>query len=139
MTEDLPVPDIPVMRTRRITGKASFRVECAHAPGPARIFQALNHSRGSSRYARLSAAFIADLVLGKHQEDLVTLQTSDDELRRLGSENAELRRLLGKHQWAGLTPVKSNGVCPECLGTAPPAGKGHRPGCALAKALAKAR
>ena len=63
---------------------------------------------------------------------------SDDELRRLRAENAELRRLLNKHQWAGLTPVASSGACPECAGTAPPDGRGHRPGCAIAEALAKA-
>jgi hypothetical protein len=61
---------------------------------------------------------------------------SEDELRRLRVENAELRRLLDKHQWAGLTPIGSAGACPECAGSAPPDGHGHRPGCALAAALA---
>jgi hypothetical protein len=56
----------------------------------------------------------------------------------LHAENAELRRLLEKHQWAGLTPIKSVGVCPECVGACPPRGQGHRPGCALAAALANA-
>ncbi len=60
---------------------------------------------------------------------------SDDEVARLKAENAELKRLLLKHQWSGLTPVGSSGACPECLGTAPPHGAGHRPGCALAAAL----
>ena len=59
-----------------------------------------------------------------------------DELQTLRAENAELRRLLDKHQWAGLTPVKSIGACPECSGSKPPDGRGHRPGCALALALA---
>ena len=31
----------------------------------------------------------------------------------LRSENAELRRLLEKHQWAGLTPFKSTGAVPS--------------------------
>jgi hypothetical protein len=53
----------------------------------------------------------------------------------LRAENAELRRLLEKHQWAGLTPVKSAGCCPECCGTCPPRGRGHRPGCAIAAIL----
>jgi hypothetical protein len=60
---------------------------------------------------------------------------NDDEIARLRTENAELKRLLLKHQWAGLTPVGSMGACPECMGTAPPDGTGHRPGCALAAAL----
>jgi hypothetical protein len=54
----------------------------------------------------------------------------------LRAENAELRRLLEKHQWAGLIPVKSNGCCPECCGPSPPHGSGHRPGCAIAVILA---
>ena len=62
----------------------------------------------------------------------------EDELARLRRENAELRRLLTKHQYAGLTPVGSVGACPECAGVQPPEGTGHRPGCALAAALARA-
>ena len=54
----------------------------------------------------------------------------------LRAENAELRRLLEKHQWAGLTPFKSAGCCPECSGPSPPHGSGHRPGCAIAAILA---
>jgi hypothetical protein len=54
----------------------------------------------------------------------------------LRAENAELRRLLEKHQWAGLIPVKSSGCCPECCGSSPPHGSGHRPGCAIAVILA---
>ncbi len=61
---------------------------------------------------------------------------SADEVERLRRENAELRRLLAKHQFSGLTPAQSVGACPECAGAAPPAGTGHRPGCALAAALA---
>jgi len=60
---------------------------------------------------------------------------ADDELARLRQENGELRRLLAKHQWAGLTPVGSAGACPECAGTAPPEGSGHRSGCAWARML----
>jgi hypothetical protein len=59
----------------------------------------------------------------------------DDPVTALRAENAELRRLLEKHQWAGLTPFKSNGCCPECSGPAPPRGSGHRPGCAIAAIL----
>ena len=62
---------------------------------------------------------------------------SNGDLVELQAENAELRRLLGKHQWGGLTPVKSSGACPECAGSRPPDGSGHRPGCALAAALAR--
>ncbi|HSS62030.1 MAG TPA: hypothetical protein VLK30_11315 [Candidatus Limnocylindrales bacterium] len=62
----------------------------------------------------------------------------EDEIQRLRAENAELRRLLNKHQWSGLAPVGASGACPECAGVAPPAGRGHRPGCALAAALAAA-
>ena len=62
----------------------------------------------------------------------------EDEVARLREENAELRRLLNKHQWAGLTPPGSAGACPECSGVAPPDGVGHRPGCAIAAALAAA-
>jgi hypothetical protein len=62
-------------------------------------------------------------------------EMSELDAARLRRENAELRRLLEKHQWAGLTPVKSNGACPECMGSAPPDGIGHRPGCAIASAL----
>jgi hypothetical protein len=53
----------------------------------------------------------------------------------LRAENAELRRLLDKHQWSGLTPFKSSGCCPECSAASPPRGA-HRPGCAIAAALA---
>ena len=60
----------------------------------------------------------------------------EDEVARLRAEVAELRRLLVKHQFAGLTPIGSVGVCPECDGAAPPEGAGHRRGCALAAALA---
>jgi hypothetical protein len=56
----------------------------------------------------------------------------EDEVARLREKNAELLRLLEKHQWAGLTPVKSNGCCPECCGSKPPRGRGHRPRCAIA-------
>ena len=62
----------------------------------------------------------------------------EEELARLRDENAELRRLLNKHQYAGFTPVGSPGACPECAGIAPPEGTGHRPGCAIAAALAAA-
>ncbi len=53
----------------------------------------------------------------------------------LRAENAELHRLLAKHQFAGITPIKSIGCCPECMGTEPPHGTGHRPGCAIPAAL----
>ena len=66
-----------------------------------------------------------------------TIIVVNNDLR--GNEDcAELHRLLSKHQWAGLTPVGSSGACPECAGVAPPDGPGHRPGCALAKALGEA-
>jgi hypothetical protein len=60
---------------------------------------------------------------------------SADVVQRLLAENAELRRLLEKHQWSGLTPVQSIGACPECAGSKPPEGSGHRPGCAVAEAI----
>jgi hypothetical protein len=56
----------------------------------------------------------------------------DEILKRLRDENARLRALLEKHQWGGLTPVKSVGACPECAGSKT---RGHRPGCAIAAAL----
>lgn len=59
----------------------------------------------------------------------------DEERIALRRENAELRRLLDKHQWAGLTPAGSIGCCPECEGASPPFGKGHRQDCALDRAL----
>ena len=74
--------------------------------------------------------------MGCNSETYNRLEMSDQEIRGLRAENAELRRLLDKHQWGGLTPVKSNGACPECAGSKPPLGGGHRPGCALAAALA---
>ncbi|HWD66213.1 MAG TPA: hypothetical protein VG405_13685 [Solirubrobacteraceae bacterium] len=51
-----------------------------------------------------------------------------EDILELLSQNAEMRRLLAVHQWSGLTPIKSGGVCPECCGSAR---HGHRPGCAL--------
>ena len=60
----------------------------------------------------------------------------ENEVLRLRAENAELLRLLDKHQWSGLTPIKSIGACPECMGAKPPEGQGHRVGCSLAAALA---
>jgi hypothetical protein len=65
-------------------------------------------------------------------------KTSDaetDTTRQLRTQNTELRRLVEKHQWGGLTPIKSYGACPECCGSAAAWG-GHRPGCAIAAALA---
>ena len=53
---------------------------------------------------------------------------SREEVLELIAQNAEMRRLLGEHQWSGLTPVKSSGVCPECCGARR---HGHRPGCAI--------
>jgi hypothetical protein len=62
----------------------------------------------------------------------------DQDVASLRAENAELRRLLEKHQWGGLTPIKSNGACPECAGAKPPDGRGHRSDCAIVAALATA-
>lgn len=56
------------------------------------------------------------------------------EIDALRAENAEQRRLLQKHQWSGLTPPRSGGVCPECCASAR-SEEGHRPGCAIAGAL----
>lgn len=56
------------------------------------------------------------------------------EIETLRVENVEQRRLLEKHQWSGLTPSRSGGVCPECCASAR-AAAGHRPGCAIAAAL----
>lgn len=64
------------------------------------------------------------------------LPVSDENVDGLTAKNAELRRLLLKHQWSGLTPIKSNGACPECGGSKPPEGRGHRAGCAVAAVLA---
>ena len=62
---------------------------------------------------------------------------NDKDVNALRAENAELRRLLVKNQWGGLTPLKSNGACPERAGSQPPLGRGHRPGCAVAAVLAQ--
>jgi hypothetical protein len=59
--------------------------------------------------------------------------TSQD-IEALQAENAELRRLLEKHQWSGLTPITSGGVCPECCASGRST-QGHRPDCAIAGAL----
>jgi len=63
-------------------------------------------------------------------------ERDDRELARLRALNAELRRLLEKHQWSGLTPTKSYGACPECGGSEAPFANGHNPGCAIAAVLA---
>jgi hypothetical protein len=60
------------------------------------------------------------------------VQLTPTEVMELIAQNAEMRRLLGEHQWSGLTPSKSAGVCPECCGSSR---NGHRPGCALAVVL----
>ncbi len=57
---------------------------------------------------------------------------SPAELEQLLGQNAEMRRLLDEHQWSGLAPLKSRGVCPECCGSSR---NGHRDGCALEAAL----
>jgi hypothetical protein len=57
-----------------------------------------------------------------------------EEVGHLIEQNAEMRRLLAEHQWGGLTPVTSHGVCPECWGSSR---IGHRDGCALAAILAE--
>ena len=57
------------------------------------------------------------------------------DIAALRSANAELRRLLEKHQWSGLTPRASGGVCPECCASIR-SGDGHRAGCAIAAVLA---
>lgn len=57
------------------------------------------------------------------------------DIETLRTENDELRRLLAKHQWSGLTPSKSGGVCPECCASA--RHRDHRPGCAIVEALAE--
>jgi hypothetical protein len=44
---------------------------------------------------------------------------SDKDVNALRAENAELRRLLVKNQWGGLTPL----------------GRGHRPGWVVAAVL----
>jgi hypothetical protein len=67
-------------------------------------------------------------------EDGVAL--SREEVLELLAQNAEMRRLLGEHQWSGLTPIKSGGVCPECCGAKR---HGHRPGCAIEAMLESVR
>ncbi|MBV8429987.1 MAG: hypothetical protein JO244_02410, partial [Solirubrobacterales bacterium] len=39
---------------------------------------------------------------------------SVDEIEQMRAQNAELRRLVEKHQWVNVTPVRSYGACPEC-------------------------
>lgn len=60
------------------------------------------------------------------------VQLTPAEIIELVAHNAEMRRLLGQHQWSGLTPLKSAGVCPECCGSSR---TGHRRGCAIAAVL----
>jgi hypothetical protein len=60
---------------------------------------------------------------------------ADRDLAQLRALNAELRRLLEKHQWSGITPAKSFGACPECGGSEAGFAEGHRPGCAIAAIL----
>ena len=57
------------------------------------------------------------------------------EIEELRAQNAELRRLVEKHQWVNVTPVNSYGACPECSGSEAPFAHGHRDGCAIAAAL----
>lgn len=66
-----------------------------------------------------------------------TQDMDDETVRRIRADNTELRRLLAKHQWSGLTPLKSIGACPECMGSQPREGRGHRPGCAIAAMLSE--
>ena len=63
------------------------------------------------------------------------VQLSRSEIIELITQNAEMRRLLSEHQWSGLTPAKSTGVCPECCGSSR---HGHRPGCAIDAVLGSA-
>jgi hypothetical protein len=49
-----------------------------------------------------------------------TSQLTTEQAQQLRTQNAELRRLLEKHQWSGLTPMKSYGACPECSGSKAP-------------------
>jgi hypothetical protein len=65
---------------------------------------------------------------------MMTPEAATLDVETLRSENDELRRLLEKHQWAGVTPAESVGVCPECCGSSH---SGHRPGCAIAAALGR--
>jgi hypothetical protein len=57
-----------------------------------------------------------------------------EEVEQLLEQYAQMRRLLTEHQWSGLTPVESHGVCPECCGSSR---VGHRDDCALAAILAE--
>ena len=61
---------------------------------------------------------------------------SVEEAERLLAHNAELLRLLEKHQWVNVNPV-GYGACPECGGSEAPYAQGHRAGCAIAAALAE--
>jgi len=44
------------------------------------------------------------------------ISLSPEETAELLRQNAEMRRLLSQHQWSGVTPARSRGVCPECCG-----------------------
>jgi hypothetical protein len=69
---------------------------------------------------------------GSHPKDHPTSEREAVQLRAL---NEELRRLLEKHQWSGITPTNSYGACPECGGSRAPFAEGHRAGCAIAAIL----
>jgi hypothetical protein len=62
------------------------------------------------------------------------IRLTDSEVEQLLEQNSAMRRLLTEHQWSGLTPLKSGGVCPECCGSTRHGG--HRTGCALEAVLA---
>jgi hypothetical protein len=57
---------------------------------------------------------------------------SREEVLDVLAQNAEMRRLLEEHQWSGLTPINSSGVCPVCCGSSR---HGHRSDCALNEAI----
>jgi hypothetical protein len=107
---------------------------CRRRGGCARVLEAALRDRGREGEEGLVAA--GELVDGRswHRYRLLN-GVNEYEVARLREENDELRRLLLKHQWSGLTPVGAIGACPECAGSAPPFGTGHRPGCAIAAAL----
>jgi hypothetical protein len=60
------------------------------------------------------------------------VSSGSEELRTLLEQNREMRRLLEEHQWSGVAPVRSAGLCPECRGSRR---NGHRRGCAIARLL----
>ena len=84
--------------------------------------------------ARASAAVLKRSVL--HEPCLPTprSETIDREVLRLRADKLQ-SALPACEAPVGPPLIEPVGACPECMGSKPPEGQGHRPGCSLAAAL----